>query len=142
MIITEKKLREHCTVIKKVKLERFFIKEEDNYFTLYEKSGNIVGIVLEVSFSNMWMQEDELWGIINKNTRGNNIFIEQEDFDKIVQIEKEKKEALQTKQIKRTNNRIINEKVNEKLREQNKIVRIEEKLNKENSPKESAVKEK
>ena len=47
MVITKKRLFEHCTVIKKLKEERFFAKVEDNYFTIYEKNGNIVGAFLK-----------------------------------------------------------------------------------------------
>ena len=95
MVITKKRLFEHCTVIKKLKEERFFAKVEDNYFTIYEKNGNIVGAFIEVSFSDVWMTEDEFWGIVGTITKGHNIFIEKEAVEKIIAREEEVKRNFQ-----------------------------------------------
>lgn len=103
MVITKKRLFEHCTPIKKLKEERFFVKVEDNYFTIYEKTGNIVGAVIEISFSDIWMTEVEFWGIVKSITRGHNIFIEEEMVEKIVTREEEVRRNIQNKQNDKSN---------------------------------------
>lgn len=97
MVITQKRLFENCTSIRKLKEERFFAKVEDNYFTIYEKNGNIEGVVIEVSFSDIWMTEAEFWGIVRNRTKGHNIFIEEEMVEKIIAREEEMKRIIQNK---------------------------------------------
>lgn len=85
MVITEGQLRENCTIIKEIKKEKFFVREEDNYFTLYERDK---GIVLEISLLDVLMSPNELWGMIKRATRGYNIFVEEEQFEKVLEREK------------------------------------------------------
>lgn len=98
MVITEEQLRENCTIIKEIKKEKFFVREEDNYFTLYEKDK---GIVLEISLLDVLMSPNELWGMIKRATRGYNVFVEQEQFEKVLEREKtfKKKNTGETKII-------------------------------------------
>lgn len=98
MVITEEQLRENCTIIKEIKKEKFFVREEDNYFTLYEKDK---GIVLEISLLDVLMSPNELWGMIKRATRGYNIFVEEEQFEKVLEREKtfKKKNTGETKII-------------------------------------------
>ena len=98
MVITEEQLRENCTIIKEIKKEKFFVREEDNYFTLYEKDK---GIVLEISLLDVLMSPNELWGMIKRATRGYNVFVEQEQFEKVLEREKtfKKKNTEETKII-------------------------------------------
>ncbi len=98
MVITEGQLRENCTIIKKIKKEKFFVREEDNYFTLYERDK---GIVLEISLLDVLMSPNELWGMIKRATRGYNVFVEQEQFEKVLEREKtfKKKNTEETKII-------------------------------------------
>ena len=98
MVITEGQLRENCTIIKNIKKEKFFVREEDNYFTLYERDK---GIVLEISLLDVLMSPNELWGMIKRATRGYNVFVEQEQFEKVLEREKtfKKKNTEETKII-------------------------------------------
>ena len=84
MLITESQLRETCTIIKEIKKEKFFVREEDNYFTLYERDK---GIVLEISLLDVLMSPNELWGMIKRATRGYNVFVEEEQFEKVLERE-------------------------------------------------------
>lgn len=85
MIITENQVRENCIIIKKTKKEKFFVREEGDYFTLYEKDK---GIVLEISLLDAEISQSELWGMIKKVTAGYNVFIEEEQFKKVLEREK------------------------------------------------------
>lgn len=98
MVITEGQLRENCTIIKEIKKEKFFVREEDNYFTLYERDK---GIVLEISLLDVLMSPNELWGMIKRATRGYNVFVEEEQFEKVLEREKsfKKKNTGETKII-------------------------------------------
>lgn len=98
MVITEEQLRENCTIIKEIKKEKFFVREEDNYFTLYERDK---GIVLEISLLDVLMSPNELWGMIKRATRDYNVFVEEEQFEKVLEREKsfKKKSIGETKII-------------------------------------------
>ena len=92
MIITEKQLRDNCTIVERLNNERFFAKKDGDYFTIYENKGELEDIVVEVSTKDIWMTPDELWGIIRKRTKGSKIFIEKKEFKKFVEIERDYKQ--------------------------------------------------
>lgn len=100
MLITRNVVKSKCVVVDRITNERFFIRKEGKYFTVYEMNNGVLSVVLEVSLKeNHSITPEELWGIIQKDIKNENLYIEQRELEKFRYESKEKfDEALSKKE--------------------------------------------
>lgn len=91
MLITKNVIKSKCVVVDRIVNERFFVRKEGKYFTVYEAKGKSLSVVLEISLKeNNTITPEQLWGIIYKNIRNEKLYIERKELEKFKYESKEK----------------------------------------------------
>jgi len=84
MILTKEGIRKKCVIVDKITDQKYFLKKEGNYLTIYKRNEESLEVLIEILLEgNLNMPPEKFWGLVEKETKGEEIYITAKELNKI-----------------------------------------------------------
>ncbi|MBO5413818.1 MAG: hypothetical protein J6A29_06010 [Clostridia bacterium] len=84
MIVTKQGIMKKCIEVNEITNQKYFLRKEGKYLTVYKKTKNGVEVLIEVLITkNCRITPDQFWGIVEKEAKGEKIYISTEELKKL-----------------------------------------------------------
>lgn len=89
MIVTKQGIIKKCIEVDKITNQKYFIKKEGKYLTVYKKTEKGIEALIEILMTcSFRITPEQFWGLVEKETRGEKIYISTEELRKLYDKEK------------------------------------------------------